>query len=169
MNHFFTNTHTVNEIKSEYRRLCFIHHPDIGGETATMQKVNAEYHEALSRSHGQTSKGTDGKEHTYYYNQDIEQAIMDKINELISLDLPNIEIMLVGTWIWVSGDTRPVKDQLKAIKMKWHSKRKRWFFHTKSYRRQYNANASFDDLCQVYGAKSFDSQKDEQQPVAALA
>ena len=39
---FFTNYKTVNEIKAEYRRLCFIHHPDIGGNGRTMQEVNDE-------------------------------------------------------------------------------------------------------------------------------
>ena len=38
---FFDQLSTVAQIKTEYRRLCFLHHPDIGGDTATMQQVNA--------------------------------------------------------------------------------------------------------------------------------
>lgn len=164
---FFTNCQTVNEVKSEYRRLCFIHHPDVGGDTATMQQLNAAYHNALKTFHGQTSKGNDGKDHTYYYNEEVEQAVMDKINELLALQLPNVDILLVGTWIWVTGDTRPVKDQLKAIGLKWHSKRSKWFFHTKSYRRRYNDKASFNDLCEIYGVKGYKAQAEEREALAA--
>lgn len=43
---FFTNCTTLDELKKEFRRLCMIHHPDRGGDTATMAAINAEY-EAL--------------------------------------------------------------------------------------------------------------------------
>ena len=40
---FFANCATLDELKKEYRRLAMIHHPDHGGDTATMQAINAEY------------------------------------------------------------------------------------------------------------------------------
>lgn len=164
---FFQDCKTVNQIKAEYRRLCFIHHPDMGGDTATMQELNREYHEALSRADGETNIGTDGKPHTYYYNEAAEQAVMDKINELLNLRLPNIDILLVGTWVWVTGDTKPVKEQLKSLKMRWHSKRQKWYWHTKSYRRRYNSKASFNDLCDTYGVKSYSQPQDERAGLSA--
>ena len=36
-----------NEIKNEYRRLAKLHHPDLGGDTATMQEINLQYESAL--------------------------------------------------------------------------------------------------------------------------
>lgn len=43
---YFTNCTTLDELKKEFRRLCMVHHPDRGGDTATMAAINAEY-EAL--------------------------------------------------------------------------------------------------------------------------
>lgn len=43
---YFTNCATLDELKKEFRRLCMKHHPDRGGDTATMAAINAEY-EAL--------------------------------------------------------------------------------------------------------------------------
>lgn len=43
---YFTNCATLDDLKKEFRRLCMIHHPDRGGDTATMAAINAEY-EAL--------------------------------------------------------------------------------------------------------------------------
>ena len=159
---FFANCKTVNEIKQEYRRLCFIHHPDIGGDTATMQRLNDEYHEALRNVDGQTSQGSDNRPHVYRYNEAVEQAVMDKVNELLALRLTDVEIMLVGIWVWVSGDTRPVKDQLKAVGLGWHGKRKMWCWHPKEYRSRYNGKASFGDICNVYGVAKFENEKQAQ-------
>ena len=40
---YFTNCRTLDELKKEFRRLCMKHHPDRGGDTATMAAINAEY------------------------------------------------------------------------------------------------------------------------------
>ena len=40
---YFTNCTTLDELKKEFRRLCMKHHPDRGGDTATMAAINAEY------------------------------------------------------------------------------------------------------------------------------
>jgi len=112
---YFNHLHTVEDIKREYRRLAWLHHPDRdGGDTATMQRINAEYEMALKRCDGQTSQGSDGKDHTYHYDQKKERDLIDKINELLSLKLEDINIWLVGTWLWIDGDTKPHREALKA-------------------------------------------------------
>lgn len=40
---YFTNCATLDALKHEYRRLCMLHHPDRGGDTATMATINEEY------------------------------------------------------------------------------------------------------------------------------
>nr|DAG39638.1 MAG TPA: Large polyvalent protein associated domain 29 [Bacteriophage sp.] len=40
---FFAACQTLDELKAEFRRLAMLHHPDRGGDTATMQAVNAEF------------------------------------------------------------------------------------------------------------------------------
>jgi curved DNA-binding protein CbpA len=40
---YFAEVHTLDELKKEFRRLAMLHHPDVGGDTATMQEINAEY------------------------------------------------------------------------------------------------------------------------------
>ena len=164
---FFSQCNTVNEIKATYRKLCFIHHPDVGGETATMQRLNDEYHEALRQVNGETVTGSDNKPHTYYYSQDKEQAVMDKIAELLALNLTGVEILLVGTWLWVTGDTKPVKTALKSVKMRWHSKRKMWYWHTPQYKRRYNSKATFGDICDTYGVEKQEQTKTSPAAIAA--
>ncbi len=162
---YFQNCTSVNQIKDEYRKLCFIHHPDIGGDVEVMKIVNIQYHEALAAAHGQSSKGTDQKDHTYYYNQDIEQVIIDKINILVGLQMAGVNILLVGTWIWVDGDTRPHKEELKAAGLRWNGKRSKWFWSPPgSRKRRYNSKADFSDLCNNYGVSNHTSKAQSKRP-----
>jgi len=158
---YFNRFNTVAQIKVEYHRLAKLHHPDIGGETATMQVINTEYQEALAQCNGQTSKGSDGKDHTYVYNQEVEQAIIDKIAEILSHHLDGIELELVGTWIWVGGETYQHKDVLgKILKMQFSRKHQRWAWHNgPKYRRRSKYN--YEDIRSAYGTKSYDNQGDQ--------
>ncbi len=56
---YFTICKTLDELKKEYRRLAMLHHPDVGGDTATMQAINAEYDAvfpALKLAHNRTAE-----------------------------------------------------------------------------------------------------------------
>jgi curved DNA-binding protein CbpA len=157
MNYFIGAT-TVEEIKARYRRLAMSHHPDRGGDAEVMKALNHEYHETLRKCHGTTTKGSEGAEHTYYYNETVEQAVMDKLAQLIGFSFPNVRILLVGTWIWVDGATKPVKEQLKATGLHWHSQREKWYWHAGRYRRG-KSNAGFEAIAVKYGYREFESSK----------
>lgn len=158
---FFSHLSTVNDIKLHYRKLCMQHHPDRGGDTSLMQLINAEYHSALKRCNNQEFTGTDNKQRTYHYRQNVEQAVMDKISEIVSVGMVDVEIMLIGHWIWITGDTRQYARQLgkDGLKMRWHPKRKAWYWHLPSKRKyRFNAHVELDDLAASYGYQSFDSR-----------
>ncbi len=159
---YFSGFSTVAEIKAEYRRLAMLHHPDRGGDTATMQNINVQYHAALFSCNGQTSTGTDNREHKYTYNRETEQAVMDKIAEIVALCMVNVEIMLIGSWIWITGNTKAYKNRLgkNGLKCRWHSKRLAWYWHVSSKRRhRYNAKVDLNGLAQSYGCQGFDSEE----------
>jgi hypothetical protein len=42
---WFADCKSLKEAQLEYRRLCFEHHPDHGGDTTIMQAINAAYRE----------------------------------------------------------------------------------------------------------------------------
>lgn len=144
---------TVEEIKVNYKKLAMKHHPDLGGDLETMKLLNNAYETALKNCDGQTTKDDQG-EHTYKYNEEIEKALMDKIMELLSLNLQGIEIDLIGTWIWITGDTKPVKDQLKDAECKWHGKRGCWYFKIGNYYRR--SSKSLETLAEKYGCTNAD-------------
>ena len=45
---YFDHLTRLAEIKKEYHRLTKENHPDVGGDTATMQEINKQYKEAVN-------------------------------------------------------------------------------------------------------------------------
>jgi curved DNA-binding protein CbpA len=124
MLNWFAHCTTTEEIKKEYRRLAYLHHPDRSGDTATMQEINAAYAFAMKNATRSERPG----------RSEAEYATMDTINERIraaveaAVKLPDLEIEICGLWVWVSGNTRPVKDALKEAGYQWAPKKARWYF-----------------------------------------
>lgn len=153
---YFDNLTEVSSVKKKYRKLCFEHHPDRGGDVEIMQEINVQYMSALSAANGQVSQDDRGQSHTYHYNEEKEQELIDKIGELLALHMQNIDIALIGVWIWITGETKQYKEQLKELRCKWHSKRKCWYFNN-GKKSRYNRKGSLNDLANKYGYKSFEN------------
>ena len=150
---WFAGLTEIPAIKKEYHRLALLHHPDRGGSTATMQSINAAYHAALQRNDGAVSENAEGQEFTYRYNAEREQSVIDFLDKLMASGAlsENVRCFLVGTWVWVEGDTRPVKSLLKALKMLWHPQRVMWYWRPPGKRSRFAKDSSFDDLADAYG------------------
>jgi hypothetical protein len=164
---YFAGLTTVVDIKARYRQLAKEYHPDLNHDrdtTRIMQVINAQYHEALDRQNGRSQMGDDGQARTYRYNQETEQAIMDKIAELLALDLPDCEVWLIGYWIWVRGETYPVRELLGDADMKWHGKRRAWYWKPYPGRSSYNPKVNLDGLASQYGYKTFSQEEDTPRP-----
>ena len=44
---FFINCTSIEDVKQLYKKLAMQYHPDKGGDTLTMQQINAEYQQIL--------------------------------------------------------------------------------------------------------------------------
>ena len=118
---YFDSCHTLDELKTEYRRLARIHHPDVGGDVATMQEINRQYEAAFNQL--KNGAAADGEKQT----SETAGEFIAIINALVRLR--GITVELCGSWLWISGDTRPVKDDLKAAGCKWAAKKSMWYWH----------------------------------------
>lgn len=146
---YFSGCQSVEEIKKVYRSWAFKLHPDHGGDLDQMKELNRQYEIALKGADGAKSYDEEGTEHTYYYNEEIERRIVDTIFALLSLKMEGVDVLLIGTWVWIVGDSRAYKDSLKALGCLWHSKRKCWYFRAvKSWG---HSSGSLSDLAYKYG------------------
>lgn len=155
---YFQGLSTVAEIKTQYKKLAFENHPDLGGDTEVMKEINSQYERALKSCNGQTTRGSDGKDHTYKWDEETERKLMEIIDRLLSIKMEGVEIALIGIWVWVTGCTKPHREQLKEMGCKWHATRGCWYY--KPYEaRHWGSNASLEDLAAQYGKTEVEDLK----------
>lgn len=147
---YFVNVHNLDELRKLYKELLKKFHPDNGGSTAATQEINAEYKMAFDLlKSGKTYTGTTTTEEKTDYSDVTDELIREAIQRIIILDV-NIEI--VGCWIWVDGNTYPVKDDLKKAGFMFSGKRKKWYWHAPEQKKKYHKNnMTYEEIQQKYG------------------
>ena len=164
---YFAECETVEEIKAKYRNLARENHPDLGGDPEAMKAINNQYEQALKHCDGQTSTGTDKKEHTYRYDAEVEAEIMEIIQKLIAIVADaKVEIILIGRWIWITGDTKPLKENFKELDCKWHRDRSCWFWRSASDRGR-GKGGDLEELASKYGCQDFSTKARSKKSVKA--
>lgn len=150
---FLVAVQNLNELKKAYQKLCFKHHPDRGGDTATMQQINAEYDFLLKNLIGKEDDANYG-EQSYWESKaqqtEVEKTVQEKIQAIIGLD--GLEIEIIGVWIWVSGNTKEHKEKLKELGFKWVKTHSKWcFMGRKSLGR---GSYTMDKMRERYGSQT---------------
>ena len=141
----FKGVEGINEAKKIYKKLAKKLHPDVGGDEESFKILNAVY--------------TDLIEHKIYFSNDFKIDIeLEKVISLI-LHFENITIELVGSWIWISGDTKEIKDKLKELGFKWASKKKMWYYG--EMKGKSHGEKSLDEIKDKYGSKTFKKKENE--------
>jgi len=147
--YFMPTPRTLEELKKEYRRLAVLHHPDNGGDEEIMKAVNTEY-DGLFPKLKDVHQNKDGETYTAKQasNETAEQ-FKELINELMRMD--EIEIEIIGCFVWVTGNTKPYKDKLKELKFQWHSKKTAWYLKPEDYHRRSRREYGLDEIRRMYG------------------
>jgi len=125
------------ELRKHYKAAAAQLHPDHGGDADEMAKLNEEYQtkEALLN-------------------------LADELREAVEaiMNLPGINIEVCGSWVWVSGDTREVKDQLKAAGYRWARKKVMWYFRSEENAHYHRGKgATMAHIREKYGSEELKS------------
>lgn len=116
----------IDQIKKMYLQLVKTHHPDCGGSTEDMAEINAEW-DYLKTHHYNIHTSASGSVYTDE-RQDVPDWATEKYPEIVVTILKmGLDVEICGSWIWVSGNTKPHAAELKALGARWASRKKRWF------------------------------------------
>jgi hypothetical protein len=141
----FSEVTGINEAKKVYKTLAKRLHPDVGGSEEEFKLLNAIYNDFI--------------ENKIYFSNDFKIDLdLEKIISQI-LHFENITIELVGSWIWLSGDTKEIKDKLKELGFKWASKKKMWYYG--EMKGKSHGEKSLDEIKDKYGSKTFKKKENE--------
>ena len=143
---YFNNIKTIEELKKQYKKLAFMHHPDRGGNTEIMQEINTEYEKALNDLKASSKQDTTEQ----------ETEFINLINNIINLKGLIIEV--VGNWLWVTGETKEHKEELKKYGFYYASKKKAWYFKPSDYTGRSRKHYSLNDIKSKYGSVLVNSE-----------
>ncbi|MFH0895852.1 MAG: J domain-containing protein [Bacteroidota bacterium] len=147
---YFQNCNSLEEVKRRYKELAMKHHPDRGGDTATMQQINCEYESMMKNPIFEFSKQTEQEQQEYIRYPEI-------INQVIGLE--GIIIELIGNWIWISGNTYPYKDKLRQVGFYFAPKKVMWYFRPPDYKSPNRSPKTIEYIRNKYGSDLIETRK----------
>ena len=150
----FNECRTLEDVRTLYRALCKVNHPDKGGTTAIMQAINNMYEVAVQRILSTKTGASYAEQGSWYGSREEETEIEMRVRAAVEAvaHLPGLELEVVGVWVWASGNTKDYRVELKAAGYHWMHKKLMWAFKGKSAKYS-SGNTSMDDIRQTYGSQ----------------
>lgn len=69
-----------------------------------------------------------------------------------------VNIEVIGDWIWLSGNTKQYKDEIKELKFKWSPNKLAWYYHEGQFRKKSKNNYSLDELREQFGSEIIENK-----------
>ena len=138
---------TPEDIKLAYRKACALYHPDRNPAGLEMMKLVNLAYEALKDFEGDVEAC-----HEKNYGEVLNKAL----NVVVNLGL---DIEVCGVWVWVSGNTKPHKETLKAGGYLWAPKKMQWYFRPNQHKSFNRSSWSMDKIRETYGSETIKSQQ----------
>lgn len=136
----------LDKLRKEYYRLAKIYHPDAGGTKEAFQKLGADYERLTKQILNGSSFSSAEKENETGISEDMARIV----NAIISL--PNITIEIIGRWIWVSGQTYPLRTELAAAGLQFIKKAGNPFWVYAGVQSKSRGKMSIDEIRSKYGS-----------------
>lgn len=153
--HFSKNISNIDELKKEYRTLSKKFHPDNqNGNIEIMKQINNEYDYLIKNQIFFKSEKEKEKEINF------SKTMQDILNKITRLE--DIEIEVVGTWIWISGNTYNVKEILKEYGFRWSKGKKKWYFTEQEFDKKRYKQKDYETLKNIYGYVKLNTQGNPQ-------
>lgn len=144
---WFKNIKTKQELRVKYRELCKQYHPDVNHNTdgTEMKEINAEYDDLIKVLPSEKTS-----ESTTNNAPDIYRVIIEKI-----ISIPDIQIEIIGSWLWVTGKTYEYREIFKSFGMRYSKAKKAWYYNgwNAEYHRGHHKN--LDEIREKYGSEVF--------------
>lgn len=123
---WFKSCKYAEEGKKLYHELVKKFHTDNGGTDETVIKeINIEF-SAWWKDHKNLHYSADKHEE---YTQETEETAEEFIEIISKLShMQGIAVELCGTWLWITGNTYPYREELKVLGARFSSTKKAWYY-----------------------------------------
>lgn len=156
---YFKGIKDLNELRRVYRTLALKYHPDKGGDTVIMQEINDEYDRLSKNLIENNPEFSEGRK---VYESEVSEDLKEKVSQVVIL--PGVSVEIIGSWIWVTGDTKPVKDKLKEAEFKFSRKKSAWYWHRGYYRKLSKKHFDLEDIRSMWGSEKVEKEEESFNP-----
>lgn len=144
---WFNECNSTCEVKALYKKLAKQYHPDLGGDVSTMQQINKEYAFASAKAFCDADLSEEERQKEMNFSEQYREVI----EQIIHLD--GIVVELVGYWIWVTGNTYPIRAELKAAGLRFAGKKQAWYFCTEEFKARKWSKSTLEEIRNKYGTE----------------
>ena len=185
---------TKEIIKSAYSTACLKYHPDHHGKAGEemMKLVNVAYgvikkllrtdffdtfRNAQQRSNAKQEQRTNQESKDRQTNDegfayDFGEEIFNALKFIFGLHYDGLVVELCGNWLWITGDTKPVKDKIKDYRnqednnrFRWCRKKVAWSYRPEEWKSSNRRAWSMDQIRAGHGSRKF-RRKEETETAA---
>lgn len=160
---WFKDITTLDELRKMYKRLVIQYHPDNCGSDDTIKMINAEYDVLFKKQKTSYEHSESYQNATNRQKQSYDCVKDQKIREMIIKlsRFQGLTIELCGTWIYVFGDTKKYKEELKSLGLYYASKKKCWYIHWDEFAKRGTKSSSMSHIRSKYGSMIINTGNDE--------
>lgn len=104
-----------------------------GKSTIDMKDFRKEYEELFAKYVKESKESVDSSNARIKQIYDLEkdQKLRQLLYKLAKLD--NLDVEIIGMWVWISGNTQTHKKELHNLGFHWASKKQMWYCHFDDY------------------------------------
>jgi len=154
---YFNEITTIIEMRAQFRQWCLKLHPDKGGDPEEFKAMKDEYDSIIKRMSLNEALSAKSENRRTAYTYEREKQVMNAIERFMRI--PGIIVELCGSWLWLSGNTFPVHDRIKAEGAKFSSSKKKWYYSPyMSERKPKKSMYSMQKIREKFGSEIFENE-----------
>jgi len=137
-----------------YRIKAKQYHPDHkNGDLELMKLVNIAFQTLEDISFQWTSRESENGKRTAPLTETIS-ALWDQIKHY-----QGISGEIIGSWLWITGNTYPIKDYLKNLGFRFAHYKQAWYYHDGDYWKRSRRKFDLEDLRGMWGVEELDKEE----------
>lgn len=140
-----------DDLRAAYRTAARKYHPDINPNGLELMKLINLAYEFLKKHSGKWSRAKDQTA-----GPGLDTILADLFDKIKTFRDINTEIC--GAWMWISGNTRTYKTELKNLGFRWSKNKAAWYWHKPGYKKYGKRTFSMGEIRKTWGSYEMDQE-----------